>query len=147
MRVQPLQLPLRSYPVHSHSLQVVDLGRAAQSAGDGDFLRLRLKVRYSPWWKLRKPALLMLEVEHADGIYDSKAFLVEPNVSSEVWFYPGDEAELARYFNGDAKQWRPDVRSPVEGLRVLVMPFDWVSIQPQSVELEAADVISFDMSP
>ena len=146
MRVQPLQLPLRSYPIRARSLQVVDLGRPAQP-GNADFLRLRLTAHYSPWWKVRKPALLMLEIEHPDGIYGSKTFLVEPNVSSEVWFYPGDEAELAQYFSADAKQWRAGVRPPINGLRVLVMPFDWVSIQPQAIELEAADLVSFEMSP
>jgi len=27
------------------------------------------------------------------------------------------------------------------------MPFDWVSIQPQAIELEAADLISPEMNP
>lgn len=146
MQLQPLNIALRSYPIHARSSQV-DLGNPVWPGDRADFLRLRLNVHYSPWWKLRKPALLLLEIEHPDAIYDQKAFLVEPNVSSEVWFYPGDEAELAQYFDSDEKRWRLGPRTPITGLRLLVMPFDWVSVQPDAIEVQAADAVSFGMTP
>ncbi len=66
-----------------------------------DFLRLRLTARYGPLWKLRKPERLQLEITRADGSRDLQSFVVEPNVSSEVWFYPWNQAELANYFAAD----------------------------------------------
>ena len=69
-----------------------------------DFLRLRLTARYGPLWKLRKPERLQLEITRADGSRDLQSFVVEPNVSSEVWFYPWNQADLAHYFDADERR-------------------------------------------
>jgi len=146
MHAQPLNLALRSYPIRARNAHV-DLGSTAWPAAGADFLRLRLTVHYGAWWRLRKPALLMLEIEHPDAIYESKTFLIEPNVSSEVWLYPGDETQLAQYLDADENQWRVGPRSSIIGLQLLVMPYDWVSVQPDAVEVQAADAITFDLKP
>ncbi|MGA2905039.1 MAG: hypothetical protein ABSD98_14495, partial [Candidatus Korobacteraceae bacterium] len=145
MQLRPLNIASHSYPIRARSSQV-DLGNPAWPGHGADFLRLCLTVRYSPWWKLRKPALLMLQIERPDAIY-WKAFLVQPNVSSEVWFYPGEEDELAQYFDAEENHWRLGARPPITGLRLLVTPFDWVSVQPDLIEVQAADAVSFEMSP
>jgi len=146
MDAQPLNIPSRTYPVRGRNAHV-DLGSLAWPVSGADFLRLRLTVHYSAWWKLRKPALLMLEIEHPDAIYETKAFLIEPNVSSEVWLYPGDETELVQYFSADENQWRMGPRSSITSLQLLVAPYDWVSVQPDSIDVEAADAITFAMKP
>jgi hypothetical protein len=146
MQFRPLNIASRSYPIRTRTSEV-DLGDPAWPGDRADFLRLRLTVHYSPWWKLRKPALLILEIEHPDSTFDQKLFLVEPNVASEVWFYPGDEAELAKYFDPDANRWHSGPRAEITHLRLLVMPFDWVSVQPEAIEVQGADAVSFEMSP
>jgi hypothetical protein len=142
---RPLNATLQNYPVRKRS-SVLDLGDIAWPTDDADFVRLRIKVHYSLWWKLRKPARLVLQIEHADGRYDRKPFIVEPNVSSEIWFYPWDDAELAPYFDAEEAHWRTRPRSAVTRLRVLVMPFDWVSVQPDSIEVQSADAVKFSMA-
>ena len=111
-----------------------------------DFVRLRINIHYSLWWKLRKPARLVLEIEHADGSFEQKPFIVEPNVSSEVWFYPWDDAELAPYFDAEETHWRTGSRPAVTRLRLLVMPLDWVSVQPDAIEVQSADAVRMSMS-
>ncbi len=112
IRLQPLHLAARSYPIRTRS-STVDLGDPAWPVDGADFLRLRVTVRYSPWWRLRKPALLMLEIERADSSHDRKKFVVEPNVPSEVWFYPWDDADLSHYFDPNENQWRLGPRPPI----------------------------------
>lgn len=145
MHVEPLNLPNRSYLIGARSSDL-DIGTPAWPDRGADFLRLRLTVHYSPWWKVRKPSLLMLEVGRPDAIYESTPFLIEPNVSSEVWFYPGDATDLTRYFNSDQNQWRIGSRSPITGLHVLVIPYDWISVRPDVIELQAADAVRFEMA-
>lgn len=140
MNIRPLGIPPRGYPIQTRS-SVLDLGDPAWPSDGADFLRLRLTVRYSPWWRLRKPALLLLEIERSDSSHARKRFIVEPNVPSEVWFYPWDDAELAQYFDPDEKQWRLGPRPAITHLRLLVMPLDWVSIQPDMIEVQSADAI------
>lgn len=146
MQLQPLSVAARSHPIDTRSSRL-DLGDPTWPSDGADFLRLRLTVRYSLWWKLRKPALLMLEIERADSSHDRKPFLMEPNVSSEVWFYPWDDAELAQYFDPNETQWRLGPRPPITHLRLLVMPFDWVSVQPDVIEVQSADAVRFSLTP
>jgi hypothetical protein len=88
-----------------------------------------------------------LEITHADGRRDVQWFIVQPNVSSEAWFYPWDNSELARYFDSDASQWRLPARSPVVRLQVIATPLDWVSQQPGSISIEAADAVTLATRP
>ena len=142
----PLTVAAQSYPLRERS-SVVDLGNPLWPVDGADFLRVRLTVRYGALWKLRKPERLQLEIERADGSRDLQSFVVEPNVSSEVWFYPWNQADLAHYFAGDENRWRSSPRPPVTHLRVLVTPLDWVSQQPDAIVIEAADAVRLGMSP
>lgn len=145
MRLHPLTVAKRSYPIRTRRFQV-DLGDPGWPAENVDFLRLRLTVHYSFWWRSRKPARLMLDIERADLSHAQKAFIVKPNGSSEVWFYPWDDAELSQYFNPDVNQWRLGPRPAITHLRLLVMPLDWVSVQPDTIEVQAADAVRVSMN-
>jgi hypothetical protein len=139
MPEQPLGLPARTCPIHERRT-VLELGTPDWPSG-ADFLRLRMTVHYPPWWKLRKPARMELEMVRADGSRELQWFLLAPNVSSEVWFYPWNRSGLADYFDADETRWRLGARPAIVALRLLVTPLDWASQQPDSVTLEAADAI------
>ncbi len=145
MQAEPLGLPLRTYPIGERS--------SATSIGSPswprwlDFIRLRMTVHYPIWWKLRKPERLQLEITRADGTRDVQWFVVQPNVPSEVWFYPWDAPDLASYFTADEKQWRLSSRPPIASLRLLATPLDWVSQQPDAISIESADAVRLAMAP
>ncbi|HUI82689.1 MAG TPA: hypothetical protein VL240_00615 [Candidatus Binatia bacterium] len=145
LEAQPLGIPLRSYPISERS-SATDLGSPGWPSGF-DFIRLRITVRYSFWWKLRKPERLQLEIARADGSRDWQWLVVQPNVTSEVWFYPWSAPDLAGYFDADEKRWRPASRSAITGLRFLATPLDWVSQQPEAISIEAADAVRLVMPP
>ena len=144
MPAMPLGLPSQARPILERSTQI-DLGLSYWPSG-ADFLRLRMNVRYGPLWKVRKPERMQLEITRADGSSDVKTFVVEPNVSSEVWFYPWNDSELSQYFGADEMQWRMGTRSAITRLRLLVTPWDWVSQQPESVTIESADAVTVSMA-
>ncbi len=52
-------------------------------------------------------------------------------MSSEVWFYPWNQADLADYFAADESRWRSGPRPAITHLRLLVTPLDWVSAKPE----------------
>jgi len=136
----PLTVAAESHPIQERS-SLIDIGDPAWPIEGADFLRLRLTVRYGPLWKLRKPERLQLEITRADGSRDLQSFVVAPNVSSEVWFYPWNQADLGRYFDADESRWRASPRPPITHLRLLVTPLDWVSQRADSVVIESADAI------
>lgn len=140
-----LGLPLQAYAINARR-SATSIGAPSWPAGY-DFIRLRMKVHYSVWWKLRKPERLQLEITRADGTRDIQWFILEPNVSSDVWFYPWDGPDLARYFNADGRQWRPPSRPAITNLRILATPLDWVSVRPDSITIEAADAVRLTMAP
>jgi len=144
MQEYPLALPARSYPIRQPSA-TIDLGAPQWPIGGADFLRLRMKVSYSPLWKLRKPERLQLEITRADGSRTLRSFVAEPNVESEVWFYPWDEADLMRYFDADESRWRSSFRPAITELRLIVSPLDWFSQKAESVRIEATDAVRFSV--
>jgi hypothetical protein len=144
MQTHPLNAAAH-YPIPTRDA-VLDLGGITWPVDNADFLRLRLKVHYPLWWKLRKPARLVLKIERADSSDDLKPFIVEPNVSSDVWFYPWNQADLAHYFDAEEGRWRTSPRPAITHLRLLVTPLDWVSVQPDMIEVQAADAITFRMA-
>ena len=139
----PLALPSRTYDIPQPNA-VIDLGAPDWPAG-ADFLRLRMKIRYSPLWKLRKPERLQLEITRADGSRALRSFVIEPNVESDVWFYPWDEADLSRYFDADESRWRSSFRPAITNLRLIVTPLDWFSQNAESVAIDSADAVRFSM--
>ncbi len=145
LQAQSLGLPARSYPIDERS-SVTALGAPNWPSGF-DFIRLRITVHYPFWWKLRKPERLQLEITRANGMRDIQWFMVQPNVATEVWFYPWSGPDLARYFEADESQWRLSSRPAITDLRILATPLDWVSQQPESINLESADAVRLTMSP
>lgn len=146
MQAYPLTLPSRSYPIAQPNA-TLDLGAPEWPGGGADFLRLRLKVHYSPLWKLRKPEMLQLEITRADGTRSLRTFVVEPNVATDVWFYPWDETDLTRYFDADDSRWRSPYRPAITGLRLVISPLDWFSQMPESISIESADAVRFSLPP
>ena len=144
MQPQALGLPPVTYPVQQRS-SVVDLG-SPDWPGGADFLRLRLTVTYSLFWKLRKPERMQLEITRADGSRDFQWFVLQPNVSNEVWFYPWRPPDLVRYFDADENHWRASPRPAITRLRLLATPLDWVSQQPSEIAVEAVDAIRLTLS-
>jgi hypothetical protein len=145
MQEYPLALPARTYTLDQPTV-AISLGAPQWPAtGAADFLRLRMKVRYGPLWKLRKPERLQLEITRADGSRSLRTFVVEPGVSSDIWFYPWDEADLTRYFDADESHWRAGARPAITNLRLLVTPFDWFSQPVKSVTIESADTARFGL--
>ena len=140
----PLALAARDFPIHEPNT-TIDLGAPEWPTGGADFLRLRMTIRYSPLWKLRKPERLQLEITLADGSRSLRTFVVEPNIATDVWFYPWHEADLSRYFDVDESLWRASYRPAVTDLRLLITPLDWFSQQPESVVIESADAVRLSM--
>jgi MFS family permease len=143
MQSVSIGLAQRTYPIAQRNA-VVNLGAPSWPAGT-DFLKLRLKVHYGILWNLRKPERLQLEITRADGSHDMRAFVIQPNAVSEVWFYPWDESGLANYFDHDQDRWRTTPRSAITQLRLITTPFDWVSQQPEAISIESAEAVKINM--
>jgi len=141
----PLRVASRQYPIPG-SPATINLGAPTWPTAGADFLRLRMRFNYSPLWKLRKPERLQLEITLADGSRSLRTFVIEPNVISDVWFYPWNEAELARYFDSDESRWRAAARPAVTDLRLFITPMDWFSQKPESVEFESADAVRVSLN-
>jgi hypothetical protein len=142
---RPLGLAAQSYPIRKRTMSL-DLGVPVWPSEDADFLRLRVTAHYSLWWKVRKPARLALDIQRADSSHVLKPFLVQPNVPSEVWFYPWDDIDLAHYFDSKESGWRSGSRPTIVQLRLLVIPLDWVSVQPDMIEVQSAEAVRMSMS-
>ena len=101
LETESLGLAAQTFPVRERT-SVTDLG-ATNCPADADFLRLRLTVRYGVWWKIRKPEKMQLEVTWADGNKELRWFIVQPNVSNDIWLYPWKAGDLVRYLDADEK--------------------------------------------
>jgi hypothetical protein len=145
MQSQPLGLGAQTYPITERS-SMIDLG-APNWPANADFLRLRLTVRYSVLWKLRKPERMQVEITRANGSHTLQWFVLPPNVSTEVWFYPWSSPDLVHYFEADESHWRPSPRSAITGLRLVATPLDWVSQTPDTITIESADAVSLSLAP
>jgi hypothetical protein len=145
MQPRSLSLAAQTFPIRERSA-ATDLGVPDWPA-DSDFLRLRLTVRYGLSWKLRKPERMQLEITRADGSSELRWFVIQPNVSSEIWFYPWSPLDLVHYLDSDESRWRTTPRPAITRLRILATPLDWVSVVPDAVVLEAADAVRLEMNP
>ena len=145
LQSQPLGLTAQTYPINERS-STIDLGVPNWPA-NADFLRLRLTVRYGALWKLRKPERMQVEITRANGSQTLQWFVLPPNVSTEVWFYPWSSPDLVDYFKADESGWRPSPRSAITRLRLVATPMDWVSQTPDAITLESADAVGLTMAP
>jgi hypothetical protein len=144
LQAQTLGLAVQTYPIHERT-SAVDLGVPDWPPG-ADFLRLRLTVRHGFWWKLRKPERMQVEISRADGSSELRWFVIEPNASMDVWFYPWSPPDLVHYLDPDESQWRSTPRPSITRLRILATPLDWVSVAPDAIVVEAADAVRLAMS-
>ena len=144
MQAQSLNIAARSFPIGTRS-SVLDLGDPGWSGADGDFLRLRLTVRYNFWWKLRKPERLQLEITRADGTQRFEVVYRGTERSIGDLVFPWSEGDLASYFDADETHWRSNPRPTITRLRLSVTPFDWVSQQPYSIVVDSIDVVRLTM--
>ena len=117
----------------------LDLGPIHWPAAGADFLKFRFRVNYGLWWKIRKPSALTLLISFADRSSKSIRFVVEPNHYSEVWIYPWDAKLMGGYFSSDYSE--PPPGSPITNLTLLVEPFDWISVSPESVSIGSVDAV------
>lgn len=122
-------------------IAAIQIGNVRWPAAGADFLKLRIRVNYPPWWRLRKPSALILKIVLADGSEKALLFVAQPNQTTEIWVYPWEETQLAHYFSSDQSQWRPDQRPAPVGLTFATAPFDRISVTPKSVVIEAIDAV------
>jgi hypothetical protein len=83
----------------------------------------------------------------ADGSQKSAGIVVEPNRAAEVWVYPWDDKEMGSYFSGDESQWRPGNRAALTGMKLLITPYDWISVVPRSVTVESIEAVRGNLNP
>jgi hypothetical protein len=140
----PLSIPQKTYAITERE-SATEIGEPLWPAGY-DFLRLRVNVHYPVWWKLRKPERLQLEITRADGSRDLQWVVLPPNTPTDIWFFPWAAPDLAAYFNSDSGQWRMNSRPAITRLRLIATPLDWVSQQPESITVEAADAVKLVMA-
>jgi hypothetical protein len=119
----------------------IDLGQIRWPAEGADFLKLRVRVNYPPWWRLRKPSRLTLVISLADGSQKPVGFVVEPDRATDVWIYPWNHYEMGRYFLPDESEWRPVEHPAVTALKLLITPHDWISVVPNSVSVERVETV------
>ena len=122
----------------------VDLGQVDWPASGADFLKFGFRANYPLWWLMRKPSALTLQMSFVDGSQKSIRFLVEPNRDRDVWVYPWDEKEMGSYFSNDESQWRSG-RPVLNSLRVIISPFDWISVAPESVSVGDVVAVRVDL--
>ena len=138
---QTVANPPPPQPITKRSTSL-DLGEILWPSAGADFVKLRLRVDYPPWWKLRKPSCLTLQMSFADGSAKLLQFVAEPNRISRVWAYPWDDKEMGRYFLPEESQWRAENRPALVGLKLVVTPFDWISVRPrQRSRIETVEAV------
>ncbi len=125
----------------------VDIAQVHWPGEGADFLKLRLRVNYPPWWRLRKPSKLTLQMSFADGTVKSVEFVLQPNHASDVWIYPWDDKDMGKYFFSDESQWRSQGRSALNRLTLFITPFDEVSVVPRSVSVESVEAVRIGLIP
>lgn len=111
-------------------------------AGGDDFLKLRVLANYPVWWRLRKPSKLAVLLSFADGTEKTSPFALEPNHPGEIWIHPWDDREMGHYFSGDEAQWRTENRPALIGMKLLANPYDWISVTPSSISVEAIEAVT-----
>ena len=119
----------------------VDLGTIVWPAGGADFLKLRLRLDYPFWWKVRKPSCLTLVMYNADGSQKPIQFVLRPGPATDIWVFPWDESGMTEYFSNDPADWHPRNRPALLRLQLLITPFDWISVVPNSVTVESIDAV------
>lgn len=141
---QPIGDSITAVEVRRRST-TIDLGPVRWPSEGADFLKLRLRVDYPWWWRLRKPSCLTLQMFFADGSQRSLQFVLEPNHITDIWVFPWDGEEMGGYFAADEVQWRTRDRPLPTEVKVQITPFDWISVVPNTVAIESIEAIRVDL--
>jgi hypothetical protein len=142
--VTSLQASTRLYPVVRRT-STIDVGKLDWPGAGSDLLRLRFNIHYPFWWRIRKPSHTELVITRADGSRKVVAFVVPPNQSTDVWFYPWDN-EMVGYLSPNEENWHAGTRSPITHLQLRISPMDWVSVIPASVSVEGVDAVQLKLA-
>ena len=122
------------------------LGPVRWPNSGADFLKLRLRLEYPWWWQLRKPSKLTLRIAFDDGTQKSIQFVVPPNHTTDVWFYPWDDRTTIGYFSANPALWRLGPRPTVTALTLMIDPFDWISVTPRNLSIASVEAIRLGMN-
>jgi hypothetical protein len=124
----------------------LDLGPVQWPSDGADFIKLRIRVDYPLWWRMRKPSCLTLDMTFADGKHKLVRFVVPPGRATDVWVYPWDDADMGRYFWAHQSDWPARNRVALAKLQLLVTPFDWISVVPDKVTIESVEAVQLTFS-
>lgn len=144
MRTTPLALNPLAQTIRLNKDLVV--ASSLRWPADADFLRLRVTVQYPFWWKLSKPSNALIELRRGDGSYVAIPVLIPPNTPSEIWVFPWDEQQLARYFAPGAETWRTSDRAPITEVRLRFEPMDFLSVAPSKVVVDNLSIASVTLN-
>lgn len=109
---------------------------------NADLLRIRLLLRYPLWWNFGKPWSVSVVIGRADGTTKRVRAIVAPNRDSDIWVYPGDDAQLGDYFSPDSRSWRAGAGSPVRSIELKATTMGWFSVQPSALRIEKVEAVS-----
>jgi hypothetical protein len=126
---------------------LAEIDPARWAAYRSDFLRLKVRVEYSPLWKIAKPSSLLAVVQLSDGTSKTSRLAIEPDRMGEIWIYPWQELNLKRYFQADPRNWRPTGQDlpAVRSVQLHAERFDPLSVTPSSIDLAAIDGIELGL--
>ncbi len=121
--------------------ETIDLG-AVNWPATAEFLKLQMTLHYAPWWRLRRPARIAVEVELADGSTKRTQIVLPPNQASDVWIYPWEEQTLGAFLSPDSSLWRKPVGAPVTGIRLYIEKNDRIAMLPASISVHGAEAVA-----
>ena len=111
-----------------------------------DLIRMRLLLRYPPWWNLGKPSSLTVLIGRSDGTVKRVRAIAPPNRENDIWIYPGDDEQLGAYFSADPNSWRAGAEAPVQSISLMVQSMDWFSVQPTGLRIEKVEAVKLGLA-
>jgi len=101
-----------------------------------------MTMHYTVYWKLLKPAEVIVIVQLADGSEKQAKVVLRPNTSNEVWVYPWGDEGLGGFFNPAPAGPQAVLQPAVVGIKIRVARFDWISVMPTRVSVSRAEAVS-----
>lgn len=126
--------------------KVFDIAERISWPEHADLLRIRLLLRYPPWWNLGKPASISILLGRRDGTTKRVRAIAPPNREADIWVYPGDDAQLGAYFSPDPKSWRAGAQSPVQSIGLRIESMGWFSVQPTAISIDKVEAVTLGLS-
>lgn len=107
-----------------------------------DFFRIRMRVNYPFWWRFRKPTWITVNLRYADATEKTHSAVLPPNVSADLWIYPGQDQFLANYFHESEAEWRKGARrSKLTSVNLTFSRMDDMSVVPSNVSVESVEAV------